>query len=257
MSIVVQSPAIVVETKGETLVVDSRLVAENLGIDHSSFFRTVKKYQTKIEQRFSLIRFEIEAVKKQGQRGVKYHEFAWLTEDHALFLMTLSRNTDQVVECKANLVTAFSKARQIIPVQGDRIKELELQNSILEKQLALRQIDNTMLQLHGERVVLALRGMSDQIIEKETVVTEVVDPDKGTSTKILTAEQLRRAIKDRTGQDVKTMKSFTDALRKAGRDDLLIPVKRLAPVTEYVKPDRLDEAIAVVFGNRRQSLLGE
>lgn len=72
MSIVVQSPAIVIETKGETLVVDSRLVAENLGIDHESFMRTVKKYETRIEQRFGVIRFAI-GKPPEGSQGELYH----------------------------------------------------------------------------------------------------------------------------------------------------------------------------------------
>lgn len=258
-SIVAEKNAISVEQHGESLVVDSRLVAEELGIDHESFMRTLRKYETRIEQRFGVIRFEI-GKPPEGSQGGRPEKFAWLTEDQSLFLMTLSRNTDRVVECKANLVEAFSKARQVIktviPAQGDRIKELELQNSILEKELALRHLDNTMIQIHGERVVLALRGLSNQVIEKETVVTEVVDRQSGTSTKILSADQLKKAVKERTGQKLPSQKFFIDALRKAGRDDLVMPVNR-PMVAEYVIPDRLDEAISVVYGDRRQRLLGE
>lgn len=44
-----------------------------------------------------------------------------------------------------------------------------------------------------------------------------------------------------------------DAIR---RYDLLVPIRRQA-VSEYVSPDRLEEAISVVYGNSRQKLLGE
>lgn len=249
------SQSIIVEIKGEALVVDSRLIAQDLGVEHETFMRTIKKYEPRIESRFGVIRFEI-GKPPQGSLGGRPEKFAWLTEDQSLFLMTLSRNTDQVVNCKANLVESFAKARGIIPAQGERIKELELQNSILEKQLALRQVDNEMLKLHGDRVVLALRGMADQIIEKETVVTEVVNVKEKTSVKILTADQLKRAVFDRTGQQLKTGKQFTDLLRESGRDDLLIPVDR-PQVYEYVPADKLNEAINVVYGNQRQKLLGE
>ncbi len=52
------------------------------------------------------------------------------------------------------------------------------------------------------------------------------------------------------------MKQFTDVLRKAGRDDLMVPVTRAA-TSEYITPDKLDEAIVVVFGKQRQKLIGE
>lgn len=247
--------------KGDRLVVDSRLVADNLGIEHSSFFRTIKRYQKQIEQRFPLIRFEVEAVKKQGQRGTKYHEFAWLDEDQAMFLMTLSRNTDQVVECKANLVEAFSKARKMIPTLVDdnealRMEMLRLQVELERERNRGKELDSTMIQLHGDRIVLALRGKDDVIVEKETIITEVVNPSEGTATKILSADQLKRAVKDRTGQRIKTAKEFTENLRKKGRDDLLVPVTR-SQTCEYVAPDKLEEAIAVVFGKCRQKLIGE
>lgn len=148
------------------------------------------------------------------------------------------------------------KPEKIIPAQSDRIKELELQNSILEKQLAIRQIDNSMAIMFGAPVVLALQGKQDQLVDRETVVTEVLELETGKAQKILTADQLKKAVKDRTGQNLKTMKQFTDALRKAGRDDLLVPVNR-PQVNEYVIPDRLDEAISIVYGRQRQKLLGE
>ncbi|MBD0264241.1 MAG: transcriptional regulator, partial [Tolypothrix sp. Co-bin9] len=41
------------------LVVDSRLIAEQLGIEHESFMKTIRKYQTHTEEAFGAIRFEI------------------------------------------------------------------------------------------------------------------------------------------------------------------------------------------------------
>jgi hypothetical protein len=63
-------------------------------------------------------------------------------------------------------------------------------------------------------------------------------------------------VKERTGQNIKSLSEFNRALRAAGRDDLLIAVTRHT-TTEYVEPSKLDEAIAVVFGSVRQSLVGE
>lgn len=48
----------VTEQNGD-LVVDSRLIAARLDIQHETFMRTIRKYESKIEQRFGIIRFEI------------------------------------------------------------------------------------------------------------------------------------------------------------------------------------------------------
>lgn len=95
---------------GETLYVDSRLIAERLGIQHDSFFRNLNTYQTSIEQAFGIIRFEIEKLSGPGRPP----RYAYLTEDQATFAMTLSANTDAVVQCKIDLVSAFSKAKQLL-----------------------------------------------------------------------------------------------------------------------------------------------
>jgi phage regulator Rha-like protein len=93
-----------------TLVVDSRLVAERLNIDHSNFLETVENYRTQIEQAFGIIPFETE---KTGKRG-RPQKFALLNEDQASFVMTLSSNTPEVIECKLQLVQAFSKAKELL-----------------------------------------------------------------------------------------------------------------------------------------------
>lgn len=107
-----QAPFVVTEIEG-VLVVDSRLIAARLGIEHESFLRTIKKYQTKIEQHFGQFRFEIGTV-ANSVGAVNQTKYALLTEAQATVLMTLSRNTYEVVECKIELVGAFEKAKQLL-----------------------------------------------------------------------------------------------------------------------------------------------
>ena len=99
------------------LVVDSRLIAHELGIEHESFIKTIKQYQTQTEQAFGVLRFEIGKPSK-GSLGGRPENFVLLTEDQATFLMTLSRNTLNVVQCKVNLVSQFSKAKKLLLSQG-------------------------------------------------------------------------------------------------------------------------------------------
>lgn len=106
--------------KGQ-VVVDSRLVAEGLGLDHSDWMQNVvKKYQTEIEQDFGVFRFQ--NGKPQNPLGGRPEIFIWLTEDQATVLMTYSRNTDQVRACKRALVKAFSQAKKQLINQQSKLK---------------------------------------------------------------------------------------------------------------------------------------
>ena len=93
---------------GDELYVDSRLIAPRLGIDHGNFLETIEKYQTEAEKDFGIIPFETEKTGKPG-RPQKY---ALLNEDNSLFMITLSRNSPEVVQCKRELVKAFAEAKR-------------------------------------------------------------------------------------------------------------------------------------------------
>lgn len=112
------------------LVVDSRLVAEALGIDHHNFLATLYEYQTEAEQAFGVYLFETDKP-KNGSKGGRPTKYVLLTEDQATFLMTLSRNTEAVVKCKTNLIKAFrqakesTKPRQRLGAYAQRVEEIE------------------------------------------------------------------------------------------------------------------------------------
>ncbi len=99
------------------LRVDSRLIAEHLGIKHNNFVETLNKYQSELNELGSLP-FQTETRKRQiGGVKVKY---ALLNEDQAIFAMTLSRNTDQVIRLKLKLTIAFRDARQALQSKTSR-----------------------------------------------------------------------------------------------------------------------------------------
>jgi phage regulator Rha-like protein len=95
---------------------DSRTIAEHLGTDHRSTYRLISRYAKSFE-RFGHLRFEI-ADGDRPQGGGKSARFALLNEDQCYFLLSLSRNTDRVVELKANLVQAFGDARRAGEIQA-------------------------------------------------------------------------------------------------------------------------------------------
>ncbi len=250
-----------------TLVVDSRLVASELGIKHKTFMDTIRKYQNQIESAFGLLAVETEAVKIPGQRGVKNQKFYYLTEDQATFLMTVSRNTEQVIYCKINLVQAFSKAKDVIktviPQQSDRIKELELELAIAiqtnqsnQASLASRQLDHTMLTMHGRETVLALRGKEDQIVETEKPVIEIIDDRHNVKFKGQTLVQIKEYVKQKYGINFKSGVAIKRFLEEKGEGHLIAQTLR-SITSEYVPDENLEQVYRLLKSDSRQLLLGE
>ena len=92
------------------LRVDSRILAEKLNNHHKNVMELLLKYEQQFK-RFGQLPFETELGERRHGGG-NPTRFALLNEDQSYFLLSLARNTEHVVELKANLVAAFSKARQ-------------------------------------------------------------------------------------------------------------------------------------------------
>lgn len=91
--------------------VDSRQIADHLGVKHKATFQLLTSYQTDFEE-LGLLPFEMEAVKKSGGRGAKRQKYALLNEDQAYLLLSYSKNTIRVRQLKIALVKAFKRARE-------------------------------------------------------------------------------------------------------------------------------------------------
>jgi phage regulator Rha-like protein len=102
----------IIQIKKE-LRIDSRLLAGQLDHRHRTIFASITKYEKELAS-LSLMRFETEAVKVEGERGYKIQKFALLTEDQCYFVLTLMRNNQNVVALKLKLVKAFRDARKQI-----------------------------------------------------------------------------------------------------------------------------------------------
>ncbi|MBH1477329.1 Rha family transcriptional regulator [Bacillus velezensis] len=96
--------------------VDSRAIAEHLGTDHRSSFRLITRYVEGFKQ-LGLLRFEI-AKPLEGSVGGRPQSYAQLNEDQCYFLLSLSRNTQRVVDLKVRLVQAFGDARRAGTVES-------------------------------------------------------------------------------------------------------------------------------------------
>ncbi|HJV07263.1 MAG TPA: Rha family transcriptional regulator [Chromobacteriaceae bacterium] len=90
--------------------IDSRIIANELGIQHENQIQTLEAHREHFEA-LGVFRFQTEKP-LAGSRGGRPVRFALLNEDQAYFAATLSRNTARAVNVKFRLVKAFGEARK-------------------------------------------------------------------------------------------------------------------------------------------------
>jgi len=146
-----------VQQINEIHVVDSRMVADELGVDHSNLVETIKAYQETIEKEFGLIiPFETEKLKGVGRPKV----FCYLTEDQALFVGSLSRNSENVVRFKVKLIKSFQAVRKAINQVVQISREQKIAEALLLTQEIIAEKDAEIKQLkpkaeYTEKVLLS------------------------------------------------------------------------------------------------------
>lgn len=125
--------------KGGEFFIDSRIVSEGLGIQHKNLIATVSKYISNIESHFGQVAFETETVQNTAG-AVNQVKFCLLSEAQALFIGTLSRNTEKVIEFKALVVKSFQAVRaqltKVKEVVKPAVEKLEARVRQLEAKLA-------------------------------------------------------------------------------------------------------------------------
>lgn len=102
-----------VPTKAEPRV-DSRLLAQHLDNQHRPTMALIEKHLERFET-FGKVIFQ-KAPSTDSRTGQR-ERYACLNEDQALFLLTLRRNTERVVELKLRLIKAFGEARRAAAVR--------------------------------------------------------------------------------------------------------------------------------------------
>jgi phage regulator Rha-like protein len=101
---------LVLTTTKEAARVDSRLLARHLDNQHRHVMALIEKYANKFRGLNQLL-FK-NAVGERLQGGGNPERFALLTEDQAYFLLSLSRNSERVVNLKVKLIEVFGEARR-------------------------------------------------------------------------------------------------------------------------------------------------
>lgn len=163
-------------------VVDSRIIAEELGIQHDNLMETIRKHQPNIEDHFGMVTFEtlpLEVSPFQTDKGGRPKRVAYLTEDQAIFVGTLSRNSQTVVEFKARLVKSFQTVRRLSQqpsvatpaVALPSVKELAMMVIKAEEEKELLLAENAKLLPKAEYTDLVLQ--SDKLYTTTEIAKEL------------------------------------------------------------------------------------
>ena len=99
----------IVLLKGNDIFTDSLVISRGTGVAHRKLKESIRKNQNVIE-RFGKLSTPYQA----ESTGGRPEEYYLLNEEQATFLITLLKNTEKVVEFKANLVSEFYKMRRFI-----------------------------------------------------------------------------------------------------------------------------------------------
>lgn len=115
--------------------VDSRIVAKGLDIQHEHFMRTLEKYQERLE-RWGQLRFQ-NGLGYRPQGGGNPQKYALLNRSQLLFAISLSRNTEEVIEWKEAIIDALDQLeKQVRSLKAPRSqKQIEAPKEVLEKKI--------------------------------------------------------------------------------------------------------------------------
>lgn len=143
--------AVPIQWLGDTPIIPSTFVSNRKGTQHKNERATIRKYSPHMAAtpmgapKETTVRSEECAHKTPNlslplKRSTKPQTIFLLTEEQALFLCSLGRNSEQIVQFKIELVLAFAeerrrKARTMPAIDVARLVEYEQRLSDLERQL--------------------------------------------------------------------------------------------------------------------------
>lgn len=100
----------------------SKAIASFAEIQHHTVTRLIQQHEADFKE-FGLLRFQIDAVKRDGVQGTKYTKHYQLNEEQATLLMTYLKNTPKVRAFKKELVRQFYAMRtELYKAQSAKIE---------------------------------------------------------------------------------------------------------------------------------------
>jgi phage regulator Rha-like protein len=111
------------------ILVDSRIVAKGIDIQHESFMKTIYTYQTELEE-FGKLRFEVGPSGKTNQP----QKYVLLNRNQAGVAITFSRNTKEIVRFKVDLFKAIdTMEKQLVETKQQLIDAKAIVKALVEE----------------------------------------------------------------------------------------------------------------------------
>lgn len=101
-----------VKFEGNELVTSTQIIAKGMKLSHHATMVLVDKYRERLETR-GVVAFEMRKP-LSNTKGGRPVRIAWLNESQFLFLATLMRNSETVLDFKDKLTKEFIRQRKII-----------------------------------------------------------------------------------------------------------------------------------------------
>lgn len=144
--------------------------AEGLHIQHKSLLETIRGYLPAIEKDFGRVTFETRPFETAG--GTQYREIALLTEDQSLFIGSLSRNSERVVEFKSVLVRSFAEARRLL--QQKALPSYQIDDPIKRAEVWIAEQKEKQLLLAENEALRPKAAYAEAVLSSTTELTTTV-----------------------------------------------------------------------------------
>lgn len=121
------------------ILVDSRIIAKGFGIQHHNLMQNVYTYQPELEEFGQLLfQTEVEEKVKEGRGGNNPQKYALLNRNQIGVIISLSRNTPQVVRFKVDLFKAIDAMERELALTKRELEEIK--RTLLEAELTISRL---------------------------------------------------------------------------------------------------------------------
>jgi len=201
-----------VTERSGVLVVDSRLIAPGLGIQHKNFLATVEKYNSKMASHPELGAVAFETERKQTSQGNWYNlRWAWLTEQQLKSVLTYSRRR----LTSAAIVQLAESGWDLSMFSGHQAIHQMVTESDYSDALSRK--------LDGKREVTTLAGRIDVLTQTEVIEVKPVVAWKCALGQVLVYGDYYPSHQKRIHLFGETQESFLNMIRKhCGKRNVIV-----------------------------------
>ena len=253
------------------VVIDSRLLAERLGLQHKSLLLNIDRNPEYYQDEWG-IKYCYERI--PNVVGEHYQRVCWLNKEQVRAITVRCQLTPQVKayskllikrlsELEANAFSGLSRQERELEaanrLEQAKQRTIELQIELTRSETERAQVYETIYNLHDSpTAVMLITGQSPIVVTKEVEVTRVIEPGNRHEVAVLTLAQFKKQLPYEIAKRIKTWadaRKFmedqgiditecfvevkdnitTQALRRDALDTLLEALSKL-PTTGYITP---------------------